>query len=507
VVVLVWATTRRGASSVGRTLAGHLRIRPHELDVVELDLPEELTGQSLVRALTSWTGIQVESTVLASRGWPLLEERLAGRRPRVVVALDPAAAAAVDSWRRDGKIIAPLVGVTMGLRLEPGWGKTAVDRLAVADQRQGKTALALGLPPECIVPAGVPVCGGFSSVSPDDKRALRRKFKLPEEGRVLLVVTDGLEAELTGVLFQLGLVVDGAGQADPAKACTLMFDVARDEGSADLLRRRAGVYGVEARMFGKVEEAGELWAASDMVLARPHLYVEQRAVALRLPFVHLLPEGVVEEETARVYAEREVGRLVTNVAGLAAEVEMQLASLEDARVRLGQISRRGAAGDVARLIAQVAANADQVLQEIRKAAPGTSTEAPPPAKPGEPLEVIGAPGPASSGAANRETLLADLEAASAEANRQVSEHQAKVDLWNRRAALAADKGARDLEIEARRLADEHRAAMHRALAELGRVAERRKALKAEGQDRVEREFQKLEVEDALSELKRKMGWD
>lgn len=506
-VVVVWATPRRGASSVGRTLAGHLRIRPHELDVVELDLPEELTGQSLVRALTSWTGIQVESTVLASRGWTLLEQRLAGRRPRAVVALDPAAAAAVDSWRRDGKIVAPLIGVSMGLRLEPGWGRTAVDRLAVVDQRQGKTALALGLPPECIVPAGVPVCGGFSSVSPDDKRALRRKFKLPEEGRVLLVVTDGLEAELTGVLFQLGLVVDGAGQADPAKACTLMFDVARDEGSADLLRRRAGVYGVEARMFGKVEEAGELWAAADLVLARPHLYVEQRAIALRLPFVHLLPEGEVEEETARVYVEREVGRVVTNVSTLAAEVEMQLAGLEEARVRLGQISRRAAAGDVARLIAQVTANADQVLQEIRKAAPGpTSAEPPSNAKPGSPLEVIGAPGPSTS-PADSETLLADLDAAAAEANRQVSEHQAKVELWNRRAALASDKGAPDLEAEARRLAGEHLAAMHRALAELGRVAERRKALKTEGENRVEREFQKLEVEDALTELKRKMGWD
>ena len=56
-------------------------------------------------------------------------------------------------------------------------------------------------------------------------------------------------------------------------------------------------------------------------------------------------------------------------------------------------------------------------------------------------------------------------------------------------------------------AEKHLADMHRALAELGRISERRRGLeqKQKRWSRVERDFQRLEVEDALSELKRKMG--
>ncbi len=48
------------------------------------------------------------------------------------------------------------------------------------------------------------------------------------------------------------------------------------------------------------------------------------------------------------------------------------------------------------------------------------------------------------------------------------------------------------------------AAMHRALAELARLAERRGAPDA-GKQRLEATFRRMEIEDALTELKRKIG--
>ena len=66
-------------------------------------------------------------------------------------------------------------------------------------------------------------------------------------------------------------------------------------------------------MFGKVDEAGPLWAAADLVVAKPLVYVEQRAIALRLPYVHLLPSDEHERETARIYVDRGIGRSVDHV--------------------------------------------------------------------------------------------------------------------------------------------------------------------------------------------------
>ena len=499
-VLLIWARPRRGVRSVGRALAGLLSTEPHDLGAVYVDLPEELSGQALLQSLSAWTGARLETAILSARGWPVVQGALGGRAPRVVVALDPEAAAAVDRWRGEGRIRAAMVGINLGLRMDPAWGRTAVDRLVVVDEPQGEAALDLGLPPECVVPCGLPVCGGFSSVSPDDKPDLRRQVGLKQEGLVVLVVTDGMDPDqLTGALFQLSLV---------AQRATVVFDVASDDEAADLLRRRARLYGLEARMFGKVEEAGHLWAAADVVVARHHIYVEQRAVALRLPFVFVLPADEAERETARVYAERGVGRVVEHISTLAAQIDLLLEprTLAEARGRIAAISKRSAAREVARLIAQVSARAEHILSEARGSAAVPASEEQPAAPPSKgPLETIGAGEPAPGGRDPVE-LEADIRAAEAEANRQVTEHQQQVELWRRRVALARDRGAPDLQREAARIADRHQADMHRALAELARLSERRKRLeRRQPEERTEREFQRLEVEDALAELKRKMG--
>ena len=49
--------------------------------------------------------------------------------------------------------------------------------------------------------------------------------------------------------------------------------------------------------------------------------------------------------------------------------------------------------------------------------------------------------------------------------------------------------------------------MHRALAELARLAEQRRSLERKASSRVEQEFRDLELEDALAALKRRMESD
>ena len=57
------------------------------------------------------------------------------------------------------------------------------------------------------------------------------------------------------------------------------------------------------------------------------------------------------------------------------------------------------------------------------------------------------------------------------------------------------------------MAEKHRQSMHRELAELARLAGQRSAVerKASSKRRVEHSFRKLELDDALSDLKKKMG--
>jgi hypothetical protein len=507
-ILMLWTSAERGLRGMRRSLAGSLRAEPHGLDVVDIDLPEALSGKAMVSRVAGMVDGRLESALVASLGWGEVESRLAGRTPRVVVVLDPVAAAAVDTWRSKGLIHAPLVGVTCGLRLDPGWAGTAVDRLAVADEVMAEGGLELGLPAECLVPAGVPVCGGFSTPA-DEWEDYRRHFGLALDKPVVLVVTDGLEDDLTGALFQLSMLGDKA---------TLLFDVDKDDKSADLLRRRAALYEVAARMFGKVDEAGQLWAASSVVVGRPHLYIEQRVVNLRLPFVCLLPRGKAESEVADVYASRGIGRRVDNMATLAAELDLLLQpeAMDEARQGLLGISRGKAVKAVARLVAQVGAEAEAVLEESRKRAeaaerrPEWPAEDEQPKKKG-PLEFIGVQTPGAGSVdepAQASASLADIQAAEAEAGNQVLEHQAEVERWEHRVELAKEKGDEQLLRTASAMVTRQREAMHRALAELARLAEQRQSKEdpEKRKRKLEKSFKQLEVDDALADLKKKLGF-
>ena len=314
--LILWADPRVGIGSTARAIARQLQEPAHGYQILELDLSGSLIPGPWIQAVASMMGQRLETSMLASLGWQEVKERVLPGQPHVVVAMDPASAAVVDSWRAKGLLQAPLVGVVSGLSLDPAWARTAVDRLSVVDPAQAEAGLKMGLPMDSLVPCGLYVCSGFSAVRGGDRAELRRKFSLAAERPVVLVVTEGMaHDELSSALFQLSLVADRA---------TVLFDVARDDDSAELLRRRAGLYNFQAQMFGKVEDAGQLWAASDLVLAKPHLYVEQRAVALGLPYLFLLPGGGAEQATARVYAERGLGRSVTHVSTLAADVELLL---------------------------------------------------------------------------------------------------------------------------------------------------------------------------------------
>lgn len=510
-ILILWSSSDRGVRSVGYTLETILTRPPFDLTVEMVDLSESLANRSLLQRLAIKMGSPIDANTFADLAWPDVENRLKQMHQtfEVLVAMDSIAATAADLWRQRGLLKAPVVGITSSLGFDPYWAASGVDRLSVADEIQAEQAMSLGLPAEVLVPMGIPVCSSFASPNPDEKEQLRRKYGMTIDQPVILFVTDGLSSDqISSAFFQLSLLADKV---------TLLCDVARDEETAELLRRRARMAEIKAQMFGKVEEAGELWAAATLVVARPMTYVEQRVLALRLPLICLMPQTLVESEVAKTYVTRQIGRTVSALPTLAAEIELQLApaALNVANQNLRSISRRSACYDLARMIAQVKANAAQILWEnTQRKTPSTKEGKIDTSRAGStvqtscqgPLETIGV---TSSSDEVPEVVSNDSEEEQvlmeSEVTQQVMEHQQEAERWRRWSQLAGDRGEHELQAEAEKRLEQHQVAMHRALDELARLSERRKAKSTNTfrKERLEEAFRQLEVEEALAALKRK----
>ena len=344
VALLLRASAERGVRGTRGALTKVLRVDPHTMNVLEVDLPGARPDRS-VAGRASDTPL-LSRVQRAAGGWPEVTRRLDERTPRVVVAVDPVSAAAAALWRETGKLSAPLVGVTCGLRLGEAWTAAQLDRLSVADEIMARASHGHGVSAERLVPCGVPVCGGFSTPSPDEKREYRQRYGLAPDRPLVLLVTDGLEPWIDDIVTALAEVTDRAD---------LLVDVEFDDETARRVKDRAARQDAPVRLFGKVDEAGELWAASTVVVARPHLYIEQRVLNMRLPLVCLAPQDRAEKEVADLYRSRGIGRRVDRPVDLARQLAHLLRpdQLTGAQHAMLGISSRAAAKKVARMVAQV----------------------------------------------------------------------------------------------------------------------------------------------------------
>src|SRR5215468_4139990 len=288
-----------------------------ELDVHSVDLGR--VGES-----TSRLG-RVARALLGEAEAGRLVRELATGKPRVGVAFDAGAAAALVV-ARDRKVSATAVVA------------------ALTD---------LGVDGARVTVVGPLVPRALHDAARADKAATRAEFKLPADAKVVLVDTRGLALEtLAQLTLQLSLA---------SRPIYVLFDAATSTDAAAQVRRQVPTLGIKGKLFGDTPNASKLWRCADVVLGRPTARAIHAALAIDAGFVALQPEGAHEDAEVRALVDRRLGAGVSQVLFAGNALEPLLAR------RTGKPPADGA-GEVAELVAMVAAHHEEVLAETAAAA-------------------------------------------------------------------------------------------------------------------------------------------
>jgi processive 1,2-diacylglycerol beta-glucosyltransferase len=440
--------------------------------------------------------------------------------PSVALCLHPAAAAALGELRRRAKALYPIWAVIGDFHISPLWIDSAIDRYAVAHADLAASLTAAGVAPEQVVVTGIPV---RDLVPAKDEKAAKEALGLDPAFPVLLFLAKGQDEEtLDRVMFQFSLVKRGA---------SFLLGAGSDQRAAEVLKQRAARYAVRAKLFREATTLGPILDASDVLIAPARGSVAARALTRGTALFSLSP-GAAETQNLDFLQGHGAAVRVDSVAQLAAELERWLERTSaESRAKLLGLGRPEAPREVVRAALATAREVDRVLAEARQrdeqrsraTAPREAGPVLAPSAPGF-FEEIGGPTPvASSGRgstgspkATREALAAIILAENQAAKRE-EEAKAAAARWERRREIAVKRGEPSLAAEAGAQADRARAEIQKARAEREEAARQRAAISskeappstsfAELEQKArdeERHWRKMELDDELDDLKRRM---
>lgn len=454
------------------------------LDIRRVDLGRIGTG--------SRTLDRVMHAILGEAEQRRLDREVAAFAPDVAVAFEPGAAAALVRLRDRRESPAPVVAVVPELAPRREWVVDA-DRYAALDDEAAVALADHGADGARVIVTGLPVARARVEAGREDRATLRARFKLPSDVPVVLVAAAGLAREtLSQILIQLALF---------ERRLYALFDAGDDADAAAHLRQKVPGLGLRGKLFGEIADAPLLWRAADLVIARPTPRTMLAALAAGCAFMAVEPAADREAAEARALAERGAGVTASKALVLAAALESLFAEAA-LRGACAAAAARAAAGDgasnVARLVAEVAADREAVLAETfaaaaeRAAATARAAEDEARARarrqaPAVELEDLGGEDDLEAGAAGSplasgpdratlQRLRAEIAAAEARARKELDDARAEAEKWDQRRVLAERKGDAALAADAAREADRKRARMHGALEELSRLAAEKKRL-------------------------------
>jgi processive 1,2-diacylglycerol beta-glucosyltransferase len=537
-ILLAYASIGLGSRRAAESVAAALRREFPDAEVRTADVLDYVNPaaravvvkgySSMLAAAPSLWGFLYEKESLAdslapaenfarSVRWEELRGLLSEFPPEVIAASHPLAIAPFVRLKREGTLELPLVSLQTDYEAHQIDVQEGISLYTSADPRLVDELVRRGAERELVYPCGVPVDDVFAQ--PKEVAALKAKFGLDPDPakKVVLVLAKDWSADIADrLLFQLSLL------RTPHQ---LLISSGDNEDLAERLRKYASIYGVQAKLFGLVDNLHEFLAVSDLVVSGGSGLTAAESLASGVPLVILEPVPGQEERNARFLAQSGAARRASGVLTLGAEVDAALAPTVHAQMRqaVSTLTRPNAARDAARAIFLAAQNRQEIARREREAR--AAKAAPPrPTSPAQRplLEDIGQERPEVPRQLTREAakeILTGWIMSEKDAQRRLEEKLAEADRWQRRAEIAARRTEDALAKEALRHARELRAEIDGLELELRRIA----AEKAKITGRVtggppsttlgspdlanaelESRFQSMELEDELERLKRRL---
>lgn len=292
-----------GSRSTAKTVSGLLNenrsCETPPFEVVRTDL-SAVVGRTTLFGLAANHAPFAHSTFDAlARTW-----RKAGlteippQRPVVLAAFDgPAAIVAAHAARALGPFCRA-AAVISSFVCDTAWTHEILDLYLVADVAMAKTLAARHIDPDHIVPVGLAQCGGFSAGACLHRLPTREKLRLPAHHFTVLLATEHLSPDdARRTLDALAALKDIA----------LLIDTAHDVEMYRCLKTHLGGFSVPITLFGKQENAPEMWACADAVVLKPVDRLCARAICYGHPLVLVGPDGDRARRLAAEIEKRQLG--------------------------------------------------------------------------------------------------------------------------------------------------------------------------------------------------------
>jgi hypothetical protein len=430
---------------------------------------------------TAWKMLRAVIGELADRR---LQRELEEHPPDVAVAFDPGTASVLSTARDESDAPAPVVAVVP--ELDPKgeeWSSAGADRFLTIDDAAAVALADGGVDGARVLPVG-PFCPlPYAQAGREARAALRTRFKLPADARIVLVEVAGLGYETTSQLaLQLSL--------SSARAAYL-FAAGDDADAATALRRQVPALGLKAKLFGHTSDAPLFWRAAEVIVARPRTQAVAKVMAVGARMVALAPEDGSGKALAEALEARKIGVTAQGPLFVSSALEAALAA-PAAAVMEGE----DGAGNAADIVWVVGRDRRAIADEVRAAERATTrarveaaTAAASAAERqtaaagdledlgwGEEAEDPPAASPRPPDRAELERLRRDIEARMARVQRTIGDAQQSAARWQKKSEEAAKSGSAQAAREAERNADLERARMHSALAELAELNAEKDAL-------------------------------
>ena len=223
--------------------------------------------------------------------------------PDIVVATHFISEAVLENYRRKRKKKFRIAVTLTDYEFHPVWLVSNVDLYFTATEEVKNSLLFYGIPPEKIIPSGIPIHPKFSEER--DREELLSRYGLNPQSPVILI-----SAGSFGVTALSEVIADFVAIKDEFQ---VMVVCGNNVGLRKDLEMKQKSEPRLKRVFGFVDFMDELMASSDLLITKPGGITVSEAMAMGVPMIFIEPIPGQEEANADYMVEQGAGVKARNL--------------------------------------------------------------------------------------------------------------------------------------------------------------------------------------------------